>query len=76
VAAGFDAETAVERELILLLASLLWRLRRATSIETGLFQIGSGSGAELEQCPTGLRSHTPNAWFGLFRCQNEWNART
>ena len=27
VAAGFDAETAVERELILRLASLLWRLR-------------------------------------------------
>ncbi len=39
VAAGFDAETAVERELILRLASLLWRLRRATSIETALFQI-------------------------------------
>ena len=63
VAAGFDAETAVERELILRLASLLWRLRRATSIETGLFQIGSASAAEHEQCPpgTGLRSHTPNA---------------
>ena len=35
VAASFDPETAVERELILRLASLLWRLRRATSIETG-----------------------------------------
>ena len=45
VAAGFDAETAVERELILRLASLLWRLRRATSIETGLFKIGSASAA-------------------------------
>ena len=32
ITAGFDAETAVERELILRLASLLWRLRRATSI--------------------------------------------
>jgi hypothetical protein len=39
VAAGYDAETAIERELILRLASLLWRLRRATSIETGLLQI-------------------------------------
>ena len=39
VAAGFDPETAVERELILRLASLLWRLRRATSIETALFQM-------------------------------------
>ena len=43
VAASFDPETAVERELILRLASLLWRLRRATSIETGLFTLNSGS---------------------------------
>ena len=39
VTAGYDAETAVERELVLRLASLLWRLRRATSVETGLLQI-------------------------------------
>ena len=41
VAASFDPETAVERELILRLASLLWRLRRATSIETGLFTLST-----------------------------------
>jgi hypothetical protein len=39
VTADYEAETAVERELVLRLASLLWRLRRATSIETRLFQI-------------------------------------
>jgi hypothetical protein len=39
VTAAYDAETAVERELVLRLASLLWRLRRATSVETGLLQI-------------------------------------
>ena len=39
IAASFDPETAVERELILRLASLMWRLRRATSIETALFQV-------------------------------------
>jgi hypothetical protein len=39
VASGFDAQTAVERELALRLASLLWRLRRATAIDTGLLQI-------------------------------------
>ena len=33
-----NAQTAVERELVLRLASLLWRLRRATAIETGLFK--------------------------------------
>jgi len=35
----YDAQSAVERELVLRLASLLWRLRRATTIETGLFGI-------------------------------------
>lgn len=35
----YDARTAVERELVLRLASLLWRLRRATSIETDLLRI-------------------------------------
>jgi hypothetical protein len=39
VTADYDPETAVERELVLRLASLLWRLRRATSIETGLLQV-------------------------------------
>jgi hypothetical protein len=38
VTADYEAETAVERELVLRLASLLWRLRRATSIETALLQ--------------------------------------
>jgi hypothetical protein len=36
IIADYDAETAVERELVLRLASLLWRIRRATSIETSL----------------------------------------
>src|SRR5689334_7907818 len=39
VTADYDAQTAVERELVLRLASLLWRLRRATAIETGLFEM-------------------------------------
>ena len=39
VIADYDAQTAVERELVLRLASLLWRLRRATSIETDLLRI-------------------------------------
>ena len=40
ITAEFDAQTAVERELVLRLASVLWRLRRSTSVETGLLQIG------------------------------------
>ena len=39
VAADFEAPRAVERELVLRLASVLWRLRRATAIESGLFRI-------------------------------------
>jgi hypothetical protein len=39
VTADYDAQSAVERELVLRLASLLWWLRRATSIESGLFKI-------------------------------------
>src|SRR3954469_7864610 len=39
ITADYDAQSAVERELVLRLASLLWRLRRATTMETGLFDI-------------------------------------
>ena len=39
VIADYDACTAVERELVLRLASLLWRLRRATAIETDLLRM-------------------------------------
>src|SRR5262249_48112868 len=39
IIADYDAQSAVERELVLRLASLLWRLRRATLMETGLFEI-------------------------------------
>jgi hypothetical protein len=38
VIADYDAESAVERELVLRLASVLWRLRRATGIETTLLE--------------------------------------
>src|SRR5271170_4100949 len=41
ITADYDARTAVERELVLRLASLLWRLRRIISIETDLLQIQS-----------------------------------
>jgi hypothetical protein len=39
ITADYDAQSSVERELVLRLASLLWRLRRATSMESGLFEI-------------------------------------
>src|SRR5215216_3205185 len=39
VIADYDVHSAVERELVLRLASLLWRIRRATTMERGLFDI-------------------------------------
>jgi hypothetical protein len=42
VIADYDVRTAVGRELVLRLASLLWRLRRATAIETDLLSIQAG----------------------------------
>jgi hypothetical protein len=55
IVADYDAQSAVERELVLRLASLLWRLRRATTIETGLLTSkqtifgGQGSTTEFNQ---------------------------
>jgi hypothetical protein len=49
VTADFDARTTVERELVLRLAGLLWRLRRATAIETGLLQTRSRNAGPAEQ---------------------------
>ena len=39
VIADHDVQSAVERELVLRLASLLWRIRRATTMDTGLFEV-------------------------------------
>ena len=47
VTADYDAQSAVERELVLRLASLLWRLRRVTAIEAGLFKEQARSLLEL-----------------------------
>jgi hypothetical protein len=47
VIADYDAQTAVERELVLRLASVLWRLRRATGIETALFERGCDSKQDI-----------------------------
>src|SRR6516164_8013912 len=48
IIADYCAETAVARELVLRLASLLWRLRRATAIETDLFEIQAEALAEWQ----------------------------
>src|SRR3954451_10660082 len=49
IIADYDAQSAVERELVLRLASVLWRLRRATTMETGLFEIQADHVREFRQ---------------------------
>jgi hypothetical protein len=48
VIADYDAESAVERELVLRLVSVLWRLRRATGIETALFESVTAEPGKVE----------------------------
>jgi hypothetical protein len=48
ITADYDAQSTVERELVLRLASLLWRLRRATAVETGLLELHAPHNAENE----------------------------
>src|SRR5437763_11302771 len=55
IIADYDAQSAVERELVLRLASLLWRLRRATTMETGLFDIQA---EHLREFETARRVHS------------------
>jgi hypothetical protein len=49
IIADYDAQSAVERELVLRLASLLWRLRRATAIESALFAFEVNHPRELKE---------------------------
>jgi hypothetical protein len=56
IIADYDARSAVERDLVLRLASLLWRLRRATMMETGLFAIQAEHLREFRQRRQGHRS--------------------
>jgi hypothetical protein len=55
VTADYDAQSAVERELVLRIASLLWRLRRATTIESGLFKIQAKQLLHFRQARTAHR---------------------
>jgi hypothetical protein len=64
VIADYDARTAVERELVLRLASLLWRLRRVITIETDLLRIQSDISRERRGVRCGPPGE-PEKAFGL-----------
>jgi hypothetical protein len=46
VISDYTTETAVERQLVVRLASVLWWLRRATSIETAMFDSATDRSAK------------------------------
>ena len=60
IIADYEAQSAVERDLVLRLASLLWRLRRATTMETGLFEIQAEHSSGIRQ-PRQIQSE-PGEW--------------
>jgi hypothetical protein len=66
ITADFEATSAVERELVLRLASLLWRLRRATAIESGLFRIQAHRLLQLRQTQ-GAHQERQKIINGLYR---------
>ena len=66
ITADYDAQSAVERELVLRLASILWRLRRATTMETGLFEIQAQQLHDYRQSRQ-LLSHSGEVIPTMFR---------
>jgi hypothetical protein len=65
IIADYDAQSTVERELVLRLASLLWRLRRATTMETGLFEIQADHLAGLKK-PSQVSPGSREVVYALF----------
>src|SRR5215510_15504441 len=49
VISDYSAETAVERQLVLRLASTLWRLHRATGMETAIFDSATENARSLSK---------------------------
>ena len=77
IIADYDARTAVERELVLRLASLLWRLRRAAAIETDLLRIQAEilRDRRLGRFPERLSNVSPLI-LGLSACNNQGRDET
>jgi len=75
IIADYDAQSAVERELVLRLASLLWRLRRATTMETGLLQIQSQILREIRQARVTQPQFRDRAVDAIVRL-GEWEPNT
>ncbi len=73
IIADFDAETAVERELVLRLASLLWRIRRATAIETDLIRFQAEIVRKHRKYSPARRPPTPHYHLPNDGCASDIN---
>src|SRR4029079_14617541 len=65
ITADYDAQSTVERALVLRLARLLWRLPRATTIEAGLFEIDAEHLRRLKQANK-IRRDSREVVYALF----------
>jgi hypothetical protein len=64
IAGDFEPQSVTERQLVERLASLLWRLRRAALIETGLFEI---QGRILRTRRRQILGHGPATNIAIFQ---------
>src|SRR5437763_15950868 len=74
VTADYEVQSAVERELVLRLASLLWRLRRATAIESGLFKIQAKQLLQFRQKrrPDQARREIADSMYGIGKSEERY----
>src|SRR3954469_23446228 len=63
IAFDHQPRSATERELVSRLASVLWRLRRSTAIETGLFQIQGELMQDKTASVSARRRLPPPDWY-------------
>jgi hypothetical protein len=66
IACDYRVGTTIERELVSRLASVLWRLRRSTNIETGMFQVQGELMGEEERRDRGSKSVRSPGWYDEF----------
>lgn len=66
IASDYRVGTTIERELVSRLASVLWRLRRSTNIETGMFQVQGELIRKEESANRGNKGIREPGWYDEF----------
>jgi hypothetical protein len=63
IAVDYSPGSAAERELVARLASVLWRLRRSTAIETALFENEAESTSSIRPAGSSSRARPSPQWY-------------